>query len=431
MKKRLAISILLIISLLSISISSYATIGSFSVSASSSINVGATTNLNITATKCGGRFTISSSDSSIVSISESSKWVETGSETITLTGKKAGTATITVTASDVGDTSPESAKVTGSKTVKITVKDSSGGGSGGGTPTPTKATMTKVKVGDTSYSKNLSKGITIKVKNDITSIKVTPTISNGESYTINGGSTNTVKLEEGTNTVTIKLASGNTYKVYIRREAKEDDTPNIIDEKVLLKSLKIEGFTLDPEFSSEVYEYTLTIDEEHNDLEKLNIEAIGELEDYTVEITGNENLVEGENTITITVKSKDGEKVATYKIIVTKVAKAVVTSAEPLMEVNQELVIEPRWSDTQKILITIFTSIIALMGIGYAVIEYRYGKEKKENEMGEIPFAKIGFEKEETDKQDILSKEEIEEVEESEEYEKIEKETKPKKGKHF
>ena len=43
-------------------------------------------------------------------------------------------------------------------------------------------------------------------------------------------------------------------------------------------------------------------------------------------------------------------------------------------------IISPRWNTTQKILISVFTSIIAIMGICYAVIEYKYTKNKNNEE---------------------------------------------------
>lgn len=343
-------------------------------------------------------------------------------------------------------------------------------------PTPAKATMTKVQVGDKTYTKT---DFTVKVANDVTSIKVVPTISNGESYTINGGTSNDVKLEEGTNTVRIKLASGNLYKIYIRREAKEDDTPNIIDDpekdpevKVGLKSLLIKGVTQEgetielsyaPEFFSEIYEYQMLLDETLSNITKLDVEAVGLQKDFTIEIKGNEELKEGENIITILVKSKDGKTSATYTIVVTKEAKA----EEVIAPVdNTEETRKPLWNTTQKIVITVFTSIVAILGIIFAVVEYRYQKkhkqgkeeveeenkkeeaeeevkysaisleeESKEEISGDVPFAKIGFENE-VDKVDVLKDEQevkFQEIEEenSEVEEELKKQTKSKKGKHF
>lgn len=302
-----------------------------------------------------------------------------------------------------------------SATATVTVKkvaSSSGGNGGNGGTTTEKATMTKVKVGDKTYTKS---GFTVKVGNEVTSIKVVPTISNGESYTINGGTDNTVKLEEGTNTVNIKLASGNTYKIYIRRAAKVDDTPNIIDEepkpkeeeKVFLKSLLIKGVISEeekvelvyaPEFLPEIFEYTILLDEKTLNITKLDIEAIANKDDCTVEITGNEEIQDGENEVIITVKSKDGKTTAVYKILVIKEVESQSTLApteeEPAQEENGFFT-----KDTLKIIIIAFTSGVAILGIIFAIIEYRYGKNKeeidfKEDEIGESRFPGISLEKE-------------------------------------
>lgn len=402
-------------------------------------------------------------------------------ETITLDTSVEGPKTITLTGtvSEPSGEGTEKTSIDTSVTVVVKAKtpnpnpdDGNGGEKDPPTPPVEKATMTKVQVGDKTYTKT---GFTVKVANDVTSIKIVPTISNGESYTINGGTSNDVKLEEGTNTVRIKLASGNSYKIYIRREAKEDDTPNIIDEpdekeeiKAGLKSLLIKGVTeggeeielsYAPEFFSEIYEYQMLLDETLANITKLNIEAVGLQNDFTIEIAGNEELKEGENTITITVKSKDGKTTATYTIVVIKEAKVEEVLAP--VEVEPE-VKKPLWNTTQKILITVFTSIIAIMGIAFAIIEYRYQKthkkEKEENreekseevtysgidfeteqkekeEAGDVPFATIGFENE-ADKVDTLKDEsetEFQEIEEqtNEVEEELKKQAKSKKGKHF
>lgn len=312
-----------------------------------------------------------------------------------------------------------------SATATVTVKKiaSSGGNSGGNTGTPSaneKATMTKVQVGNKTYTKS---GFTVKVGNEVTSIKVVPTISNGESYTINGGTENTIKLEEGTNTINIKLASGNTYKIYIRRAAKVDETPNIIDEeqkpkeeeeKVFLKSLIVKGVILDeekielsfiPEFSSEVYEYSMILDEEMASITKLDIEAIANKEDCTVEIDGNEEIQDGENIVTIIVKSKDGKATQIYKIIVIKPAEVepvlATTDETPTQEENNFFT-----KDNLKIIIVSATSVIAILGIIFAVIEYRYGKNTEETDFEEeeicgSKFPGINLEKEESEEVEV------------------------------
>lgn len=367
-----------------------------------------------------------------------------------------GLATYTFTAPEVSEdktykvvfTSQDMADENGnpvassSATATVTVKKSGNNSSGneGNVGTNEKATMTKVQVGDKTYTKS---GFTVKVGNEVTSIKVVPTISNGESYTINGGTGNTVKLEEGTNTVNIKLASGNSYKIYIRRAAKVDDTPNIIDEeqkpkeeeKVFLKSLSVKGITFEeekielsftPEFSSEIYEYRIVLDETMFDVIKLEIEGIANKEDCKIEIEGNEEIQYGENIITIIVKSKDGKITKTYKIIATKQEEsepAIATTDEELQQEENSFFTK----DTLKITIVSATSVIAILGIIFAIIEYRYGKNKEEidnfeeDEIGESIFPGISLEKEE--------KAELKEVQ-IPQYEE-EQPKRKSKGKHF
>lgn len=431
------------------------------------LTVGDTTTLTIKANECVGRFSISSSDPSVVSVSSSSEWIENTSLSITLTAKKAGNATITIATNDVSDMAGEN-EVKDSKTVNITVKEKVV------TPPPTQnskstdATLKSITVGGKKYN-NPKTDITVaSVSADTSSIKIEAQTNNSKA-TVTGvgnkdltaGTTNSFTLK-----VTAESGATQNYIVRVPRLAQDDSKPNVIEEKeeeepeeeikVLLKSLAIKGviseeeekidLALTPEFSSEVYEYTLTIPPEQNDITKLDVEAIGAQEDFTIEITGNEELVDGENTVTILVKSKDGEKTATYQILVVKQPKEVeaVAVAAPVettqipQEVEQELSIP-------KILIAVFTSIIAIAGIVFGVIEYRYSKNKN-GEFSSIPYANIGFDSEndENDKEDILGEfkedneknEEIESISKNdteEEFEVLgEEEKKPKKrGKHF
>ena len=125
MKKKLTISILLasiitIFFALNLQIVQAAT-GSFSVPSSVSVKKGKSTTFTVSLKNCEGKFSVSSSNSSIAAISYSADWKES-SFSVKVTGKKAGTAKVTVTASDVSDTSAK--EVTGSKTVTVKVTDS-------------------------------------------------------------------------------------------------------------------------------------------------------------------------------------------------------------------------------------------------------------------------------------------------------------------
>lgn len=86
---------------------------------SSNVTVGNTINLNISVGDAAGKFSISSSDNSIVSVSKTSLWIDNTNDSVTLTGNKAGNATIYITASDVTTYGGESVNIT--KSVRITV----------------------------------------------------------------------------------------------------------------------------------------------------------------------------------------------------------------------------------------------------------------------------------------------------------------------
>ena len=95
----------------------YAVNGSFSISKSSAtIEIGKTMTFSITATNCGGKFSIASSNTSVATVSSNEEWIENGSKEITITAKTSGTTIITITASDVATSDADSVEVTGSKT---------------------------------------------------------------------------------------------------------------------------------------------------------------------------------------------------------------------------------------------------------------------------------------------------------------------------
>lgn len=127
--------------------------------------------------------------------------------------------------------------------------------------------------------------------------------------------TGNTDLEIGENTVEVKVTAEDgttkTYKIIVTKEEKG---------QLKLKELLIEGLPLQPEFNSDVYEYTLALDK--NNVTELNITATPNKEDTEVEIVGNANLKIGANIITILLKSKDGEENATYQVTVNIPEKA-------------------------------------------------------------------------------------------------------------
>lgn len=107
----------------------------------------------------------------------------------------------------------------------------------------------------------------------------------------------------------------------------EDDNENKSNAKEL-SSLTVEQYKLEPDFNPDITEYSLTVGK---DVEDLVIEAVAADENATVEITGNNGLLLGENTVNIKVTAEDGT-VRTYKINVTKVEEIGIQLSELTVE---------------------------------------------------------------------------------------------------
>lgn len=320
---------------------------SFSLSVNNqSLEIGKTATLTVSANSCGGRFKLVSSDTSIVSIDGGlTPWIEGETYSTTIRANKAGKATITLTATDVSTSGGNPEPIEGSKSVTITVKDPTPPNNGGGTSGSGDNNLKSITVAGKKYT-NPSTDFTVNVDSGVTSTEVSAEASHG-SAKISG--TGRKELSTGTNTVTITVTAENgakkTYNVRIRRLADtSNQTPNKSDnqnnnqpvepeqnpedqqqqepELLRLTYLIIEDVELTPEFDSEVFEYTANVINKEN----LDIVKVVNKEDATVEITGDKELVDGENIVTIKL-TKDAEEVE-YKITVYKTTEELVT-AEP------------------------------------------------------------------------------------------------------
>lgn len=119
-------------------------------------------------------------------------------------------------------------------------------------------------------------------------------------------------ISYGANTTNSTNSSKTTKASNTSNTAKIQDKD---DEEEGLESLKIEGAEISPEFKTDEYNYTVKYIGEDK---KLQIEAIATETYYEVEITGNKDLKEGENLITILVSDTNGKNVATYQLTVNK-----------------------------------------------------------------------------------------------------------------
>ena len=129
------------------------------------------------------------------------------------------------------------------------------------------------------------------------------------------------KLQNGDNIIKITVtAEDGTTRIYtINTNRKGDDV-------VTLASLKVNGYTLNPKFSSDVTEYRITILDAN--VNSVDILASASQTDAKVEISGNKNLKDGENVVVVKVTSADGTITNTYKIIVTRNVAAATTDTK-------------------------------------------------------------------------------------------------------
>lgn len=245
-------------------------------------------------------------------------------------------------------------------------------------------TLSEIKVNPGNLNETFSKDrqtYSMTVNADVDSIEVTATPTDNKArVTVTGNK----GLKTGTdNTITIRVlaedeTSSRIYKIQVTKLATEDEDPNLIDEegagekKLGLTSLSIEKLRLTPTFKQDVYEYTATLTD--RTIEKLNVNAIASFEDAKVEITGADEIKNGENVITITVTSADGENTVTYQIIVKKEEIVAVAKTDK----NEE-------KDNTKLflIIGIVVAIVALVVITIVMSKKSKGKPVKIYEDGD------------------------------------------------
>lgn len=271
------------------------------------------------------------------------------STSITFTASNVGTYTFTLKGDITDYNTDQTSNVSKSCIITVKAKDNggntgnsstnnSGGSSGtttnnGGTTTTTSSTaelkMITTSPVDFKGFKSASEGpYKVTVENNVTTLNVSVNKKeSGQKVSISGNK----NLDVGTNKVTVAVTSADgknkkSYVIYVTRKAeenndKEEQIPNQIDETKENKKLGLsaiildQGYTLSPEFSENIYEYTVNLNE---DIKEFEINAIATQEDAKIEITGNKELKEGENIITIKVTSVDGKETVEYKIKVIK-----------------------------------------------------------------------------------------------------------------
>lgn len=306
--------------------------------------MGKTYTISISASGLTGRFNIT--HSSNVSVNMDSIWVENGSPegTIKVTANSSGKATVTLTPDEEYGVSDSEGLVTLSPqtdTVTVKTKETS---SGGDNNKPSEPEDDTPSMSFSSTNKTMYAADSLNVrKSYTTNSDVIGSLSVGQSVTVTGIGDGWTRISYGGQTAYV-ISSGLTSEKPKddSEEAKDNPDEKEQDEKdkesdeedkdksniKALRSLTVEQYKLEPEFDPDITEYAVTVG---GDVEKLNIEAMAEDANSTIEILGNSGLLIGENTINIKVTAEDGT-VRTYTINVTKVVDVGVQLSELSVE---------------------------------------------------------------------------------------------------
>ena len=151
----------------------------------------------------------------------------------------------------------------------------------------------------------------ITVKNDIKDIEVLAIAENKNSKIQIEGNSN---LKEGLNLIKVQVTSpdktsSSTYLINVTK------TNDLESANTNLETLAIENYLLYPAFDNTVTNYNVEVG---NNTEQINLLAIPEDENATVEINKDDTLKEGNNTIKITVTARNGFTKKEYNINVYK-----------------------------------------------------------------------------------------------------------------
>ena len=374
----------------------------------SSAKVGDTVTVTVTGKGATGKVNLSVSGNA--TLGSSSIFVD-GSASTTLKINGEGTIKVTATAADMADNS-NAEPFNGSTAGTIKVASSSSNDSSSSSNNQNNDTSAADSSKNTSKSNNANlsnlgikpndfKGFKasttsydVTVPNDTEKVTVYATAQDKKA-TVKGGNV-TQKLKVGKNALNVVVTAedGKTTKTYTinvtREEAKNDTnetTTNTTEETSTdkneetsseenteqsdLKNLTIKGLNLTPAFSPDIYEYKVDVT---GDVSSLDIETEGTNHNVSIDIVGNENLTEGENTITLLVYNEETKQNSTYQIIVNK------TSAE-VAGINENLDAAVKKANTVRLILIGIVAFIIVCTIIFIIVKQRL--KKPNNEMYE------------------------------------------------
>lgn len=199
------------------------------------------------------------------------------------------TATVTVKAK-------ETPKPDGGNTGGNNGNNSGNTGNNGGSTTGGNTTVSEPKF--TSVSKTVYTTGEINLRSSWSTSSSATVVSKGTELRLTGTST-----EKVNGYVWYRVTYEGKVK-YVSKDLITETKPEEKSNNANLKSISIENAELTPNFDANVTEYSAKISDYEET--KINITAVAEDEKSTVKVEGNENIVVGENVITITVTAEDG-----------------------------------------------------------------------------------------------------------------------------
>ena len=223
----------------------------------------------------------------------------------------------------------------------------------------------------------------VTVPEDVESVEVYATAQDSNA-TISGTGNKTLEYGENALSVVVTAEDGTTktYTINVTREG-EGETEEETEVVNGLSNITIGDLQLNPSFKTDVYEYIVKYIGEDT---SLDIQAVATDPSYTVEIVGNEELKEGENTITILVTDSEGNNVATYQLTVDKS----LVDEEALAREEAE-----RKQQEQRRMFMIAGGIIAVILIIVIIIVIKRRRNRAyAEEFSGVPFAGINDEDE-------------------------------------
>ena len=359
---------------------------------STSITVGET--VTITTTINGASWNINLSGAITQSYADTTDDAENATKTYTASFSPSSAGTYTINLSGNVTDSTESQATPVSDQVTITVSNAQK------TPDPEPVTTQSpssnanlsnlgIRPNDFTGFRPATTTYNVTVPEDVESVEVYATASDSKA-TIAGTGNKT--LQYGANALNVVVTAENgttkTYTINVTREGTEENAEEQPEEDTEntevvngLSNITIKDLELKPAFSSDVYEYTVDYIGEAT---SLDIQTVATDPSYTVETLGNEELKEGENTITILVSDSEGNNVATYQLTVNKS----LVDEEALAREEEQ-----RQQEEQRRMFIIAGGIIALILIIVIIIIIKRRKNRVyAEEFSGVPFAGINDE---------------------------------------